>query len=222
MRNIFFALVFLISFKTYSQSISVFPDTVSINTYGNIYETGIAYLPNLTSDTLHLRWIRDELNVQPTWVNSICDNNVCHSTTDDTADFFIAPNDTGFIEMQFDPNDADGDGIIKVFVFSPVDSANINATVVFRINVNDLNTVNEIKNSGIKCFQNQYGNLEVYSFQSSINSYELFDLSGRIILNEREKNVSAFSIDESKLSSGIYLLRLFIESGNVVLKFAVQ
>lgn len=221
-QTVFLALALLISFKSFSQSLAVFPDTVSINTYGNIFESGTAYLSNLSTDTLYLRWLRDELNVQPAWLNSICDNNVCHSFEDDSADFFIAPGDTGFLEMMFDPNNQNGDGIVNINVFSPTDSFNVNATAVFHINVNDLNAVNEIKNSGIKYFHNQSGFLEVYSLESPIHSYELFDINGRLVLNEPEKNISTFSIDKSELSSGIYFLRLFTQSGNAVLKFTVQ
>ena len=52
----------------------------------------------------------------------------------------------------------------------------------------------------------------MYKRQDIINSYELFDISGRLIFTENHLNKKNFEIDISNLDSDIYILNTYSET----------
>ena len=197
MRSCFLiaCLFFYSTTVTLAQIVSIQPDTVFINTYGNATEHGFAFINNSTSDTLHLRWHRILVSTQQAWVSSICDNNACHAITDNFGDFTISPNDTGYVELMIDPNYDAGDGMIQAEIYDPLDSINVNALAIFSIHVSEINSANVIQDEIVfKIFPNPATDfIAVQSLPNQIvNKMIVFDLSGNILINQIIKMQSPY------------------------------
>ena len=65
-------------------------------------------------------------------------------------------------------------------------------------------------------------NFEVLSRQSPVQSYELYDLSGKLIFTATLKDAVSFTINGKDLSKGIYLLTVKTKTGKAVKKLVVE
>lgn len=65
--------------------------------------------------------------------------------------------------------------------------------------------------------------VQVSDFESNIN-YQIFDLSGRMVLNRRTESIPSeeIEINVSRLNKGVYLLRLFDEKKSASQKINIQ
>lgn len=63
---------------------------------------------------------------------------------------------------------------------------------------------------------------EIFSRQSPIQSYELYDLAGKLISTAMLKDVASFTVKGKDLSKGIYLLTVNTKSGKAVKKLVVE
>ncbi len=65
-------------------------------------------------------------------------------------------------------------------------------------------------------------NFEILSRQSPIQSYELYDLAGKLISSATLKDVASFTVTGNDLSKGIYLLTVNTHKGKAVKKLVVE
>ncbi len=63
---------------------------------------------------------------------------------------------------------------------------------------------------------------EIFSRQSPIQSYELYDLTGKLISSAMLKDVASFTVTGKDLSKGIYLLTVNTKLGKAVKKLVVE
>ncbi len=63
---------------------------------------------------------------------------------------------------------------------------------------------------------------EILSRQSPIQSYELYDLAGKLISSAMLKDVASFTVTGKDLSKGIYLLTVNTQKGKAVKKLVVE
>ncbi len=216
MLRCFLILLVFFSIVTISdaQIISVQPDTTLINPYGTIARHGFAWIYNSTSDSLHLRWHRVNTSVHQSWISSVCDNNACYSSTQDSADFIISPNDSGFIELTVNGYNEVGNGVIDVQIYRLNDSINVNSLAVFSIHVSETNSITENQNEiSCKTFPNPANDFIYIQSSTSypIREVKIFDLKGKIVSDYFSNNSSFLEkIYIESLLSGKYFVEIFI------------
>ncbi|MBA3900187.1 MAG: T9SS type A sorting domain-containing protein [Bacteroidetes bacterium] len=131
-KNYFlFLLAVLPAFILQAQSFTAAKDTVKFegkSTAGEI--NGRIYLQNTSSSTLKLRVTRVIESMPTAWETSFCNQTHCYPNIVDSADFEVSPNGQNYLLVHFYPNNADGDGVVKLKV-SDVDNPQVSYELTF-------------------------------------------------------------------------------------------
>lgn len=118
MRSVGILLVnLLFAFTSFTQDYSVKSLTLDLEGASEDFEIIVKNeVYNLTSDTIHFKWIREEYQVSDGWENAVCNDQECYFETVDSAEFFILPNDTSNFDLYFYPNGNEGFGSATLFL----------------------------------------------------------------------------------------------------------
>ena len=116
-------------------------------------------------------------------------------------------------EFNYDFSDAVNEGNTKIVLFFNASQVNGSETDIYYIDdlkwTSSLSINEHILNSWISSFPNPV--INEINIQSSINvdSYKLFDIRGKQILQRNNVNKNQFRFNISELNSGLYLLKVF-------------
>ena len=124
------------------------------------------------------------------------------------------------VDTAFAGGDND-EGVFQNILYAGGGFDNSGATLTFRIaRLMDVgNGINEIDKTGaINISPNPTASSITIESTTSITEAEVSDIAGRVLLRQKENNVSGFTLSLEHLQPGIYMLRLNTENGFVVKK----
>jgi hypothetical protein len=92
----------------------------------------VNHIVNNSPDSVAFRWERIENNYPAGWIVSFCDKNNCYAPTSLTADFILAPGESGIFKPMFTPHEIEGMGILKVRVYALSSEVSFEDTVTYQ------------------------------------------------------------------------------------------
>ena len=120
-------------------------------------------------------------------------------------------------EFNFDFSNSVGGGNTKLVLFFNAAQETGSSTDIYYVDdvsfVSSLSLIDE-GISELIIYPNPVNNILKIISNDIINSYELFDISGRLIFTENHLNKKKFEIDISNLDSDIYILNTYSETKN--------
>ena len=118
-------------------------------------------------------------------------------------------------EFNFDFSTSVGEGNTKLVLFFNAAQETGSSTDIYYVDdvrfVSSLSLIDE-GISELIIYPNPVNNILKIISNDIINSYELFDISGRLIFTENDLNKKKFEIDISNLDSDIYILNTYSET----------
>jgi hypothetical protein len=178
--------------------------------FADVYNTNGAQFRNDSAGTTEFIWIRT-LNQLPdtVWGSAVCDINLCHSATTDSAQFTMNEGDSGVFTLHFYPSTGSGLAYMSIEVY-PVNDRSKKAVLHAEVLVYDaLNSISEINANRLIVFPNPSmdGHFNISNNFSEDILVETYTLTGKkikeTILPDGEKK-----IDLSDLEKGIYIIRV--------------
>jgi hypothetical protein len=163
-----------------------------------------------------LRWKETSFQFPPNavsaWLVTICDDTFCYNSPDPMA-HMMAPNvagQEGFLKMNATPLSPTGAGMATYHVWDVNDSAASNSTVTFTFNVNGL-AVSVLQSGKLVSVSpspaNDVLHLTAKNGLFDRGIVQIFDLQGKLALQESIGGVQNVDLDVRDLEVGIYLLR---------------
>lgn len=182
-------------------------------------------LENLTSDTLHLRWVKTETLVNPgaghgssnemgDWVTSILDPNNSYDPANaiDSADFYLLPEASSTDKFIFHlfPNLQAGNLVVKFKIF-PVNDPAAAQFVTFDFTATPVATASEesVLNQQLAVYPNPAGSeFTVSNLSETEKQIWLVDAQGRVQEGFLLRKNESRQIAAEGLSSGFYYLKI--------------
>lgn len=233
MKNISLSVAFALFVSTsFSQAILVTPnDTFTsnmalVNFMDQVTEAGFVENNTNSADTIY--WYVSDINHPVDWEMSVCDKVSCYIIyqTGELHSFDIAAHTQDLLHFLCTPNCAAGDGNIELTMWLKSDSA---GTVIhpryFATYTGVCNTgINEAMNESIKVFPSHFtSQITVEGIDiAAVRSIKLLNLNGDCVSHVKTFSGSAATIETSKLSAGIYFLRLETANGIVSKKLVKE
>jgi hypothetical protein len=180
-----------------------------------------AKMTNLTSQTLHMLWTREDLQLPQDWIGYICDNNYCYAPfakkcPEDNPNN-IEPNKYGILDVHVNTNDVPGEAHIVLYVFEKEDTTKkIKVDFLF----NKITANREVRNIGIKIYPNPAQNTFTVEYNSGVNKIELISILGKKVAEY--KTSPSKSYDISNLDAGLYFLRLIGPQDQIIKTIRLQ
>jgi hypothetical protein len=179
------------------------------------------YIRNNTGAYANLKWTRYEMGMPAGWQTTVCDKNNCYSAATSTKNFSLNQGDSGFIKVNFIPNNMAGSGLIKMNVSSldnmySVDSYFFGSTTTGTA----APTVQEVKD--ILVYPTPVRENAYVVFNPSIrpDRLEVYNLLGQKVKSvpvQLERNSYRAEIQLSELDKGLYFLRVYQSNSNQVI-----
>jgi hypothetical protein len=178
--------------------------------FADIYNANGVKFRNDSAGTTEFIWIRT-LNQLPdtAWESAVCDINLCHSATTDSAQFTMNESDSGLFYLHFYPSTGSGVAYMSIEV-SPVNDRSKKAVLNGKVLVYDaLNSINEINANQLIVFPNPSmdGHFNFTNDFSEDILIETYTLTGKK-LKETILPDSENKLDLSDLPKGIYIIRV--------------
>lgn len=224
MKNISLSVAFALFVSTsFSQAILVTPnDTFTsnmalVNFMDQVTEAG--FVENNTNSADTIFWYVSDINHPVDWEMSVCDKVSCYIIyqTGELHRFDIASHTQDLLHFLCTPNCAAGDGNIELTMWLKSDSA---GTVIhpryLAAYTGVCNTgITEAINESIKVFPSHFtSQITVEGIETAaVKSIKLLNLNGDCVNHVKIFSGNAATIETSKLSAGIYFLRLETANG---------
>lgn len=178
--------------------------------FADVYNVNGVKFRNDSAGTTEFIWIRT-LNQFPdtVWRSAVCDINLCHSNTTDSAQFSMNEGESGSFYMHFYPSTGSGVAYMSIEV-SPVNDRSKKVFLHGKAIVYDaLNSINEVNANQLAVFPNpsKDGHYNLTNDFTEDVLVETYTLSGQK-LKETNLPSGKKKIDLSDLSQGIYIIRV--------------
>lgn len=233
MKKIILSAAFALFVSTsFSQAILVTPnDTFTsnmalVNFMDQVTEAG--FVENNTNSADSIFWYVSDINHPVDWEMSVCDKVSCYIIyqTGELHRFDIASHTQDLLHFLCTPNCAAGDGNIELTMWLKSDSA---GTVIhpryLATYTGVCNTgINEARNESIKVFPSHFtSQITVEGIEiAAVKSIKLLNLNGDCVSQLKTVSGDSATIETSKLSAGIYFLRLETANGIVSKKLVKE
>lgn len=167
---------------------------------------------NNTNDRLSLNWVRVENNLPDGWISLVCDPILCYGPNQDNSptSVVVDPGGSMLLDLHFQAAGIDGDGITKMHIWAPADSANINLSMTYMCDAYAVN-IEENLASQINVYPNPVRNnltLDI-GLETNVRYVEVYSLIGRKMAHYTiPNNTSIYSINASALPEGLYFVKM--------------
>lgn len=211
-----------------AQVLTLSHDTFNVSGYSDAYEI-IAYgtIYNTTSDSVIATWERVINDLPSGWGgSSVCDNKGCYlenvSLASEHETFTIHANGQSNLDVHFQPSDISGNGTVLLKAWVIGDSANTVVTGVYKATAQEPTVVETKENEHISIYPNPAKDYVLIKNLplNEISTVEVFNIFGRKMLAFSQPPATSDSavhkFDIGALSKGIYMIRVYDESMNVI------
>ncbi|MEO5572815.1 MAG: T9SS type A sorting domain-containing protein [Bacteroidia bacterium] len=189
-----------------AQSYSLSPNDTII-AYGIMedLETLIIQQNNITTDTLQLKWKKVSESVPPNWDISVCDNQNCYTTLEDSGTMNpVNPNDYGFLLIHCTPHVNFGTAIIRYAVWN-INFPNLKDTLTFIIHANPTGiAVVSLDAPSVWIAQNK---IHLQNNKDDFYSISFMDMNGKEVFKTNISNESEYELPGLPIS--VYIIQLY-------------
>jgi hypothetical protein len=228
-------IICLLSLGTLSaQSFSISNDSLTGTTDANrpefVLKTNINNL--LTNRPISLKWERYENDFSSSWLgNQICVNGTCYFYNVDTGTIIIAADTSESFDAHFGNNNLPGEGYMRVRIYETGDTAGTTVqNIYFGAKITPGTSVPSIpmSNSNLADIQIYPNPAREYviikrSNLMNINRIEVYNMLGLKVISQYPQSGEAESrIDLMDLQKGVYMIRIFDKSNNVILTKSIS
>jgi Secretion system C-terminal sorting domain len=213
-------------------SLSVSAQDFTSDPVGNVFTegspvqtivTGVAHVQNNTNAPIEVRWVRENVNLPMGWTSSVCDLNLCWSSTTNTQTFIIEPTrGTGeILDVQFSPNGIEGLGRADVACYRASDNAPL-LRLTYHCGVYLVGTT-QVETVTAKAFPNPTTDFINITNNTNIASGYLKDVVGATVRSFSINGATA-QWQVGDLPKGIYFLEMHSDNAKLLktIKIVVQ
>jgi hypothetical protein len=227
-RLLLFCTFIAINYTLFSQSKNLKADTnriltsFSVDPNNSNHEAKLK-VKNISTSTLNLLWIREELLVPTGGSSFICDKNLCYAPFTGACPLNdpnrLAPGESLEVKLTYTDNGSEDPAHFVIWVFEKEDTSS-KVKLDFLYNVVTSTTNPKADYSKVKVYPNPANTAFSLDNAAGIQKVELYSLLGRKVSTH---NLSGGrSIDISNLSEGIYVVKLFNKSNQLVKTVRLQ
>jgi Secretion system C-terminal sorting domain len=204
-----------------AQSFSMTQNDMYINITPNGDGYVSCYLNNLLPrrDTFNYERIVNTLD--PGWDLFFCDPNTCVTTSVAADTFSVLANRQGLFKLEIFGNGIPGTGVLSYRIWDP-EFPGSEDTITWYVNTAVVGTEELALAAELTVSPNPVHNqLTVFRAQGGLpkGQIAIFDLRGRLQMEQDVKGVGAATVDVADLPQGIYLLRYTAGNATVLRKF---
>lgn len=205
MRNILATILFsFFSLMTFAQLSIETPDLVinGVSTDEELY--GYTNMTNQTSDSLHLRWVRRDMDIPVSWQNYFCAfPGECGLPWTDSLTFSVAPASTSELQCHCLPN---GEAYTTTMLVDIKDDETgaVIATIDVTCDAAFVNT-NELETANIRLYPNPVDNEFKLENADNVDEILIYNILGRQVRYFARQSDNYYIGD---LAKGIYLVQL--------------
>lgn len=197
-----------------AQDFYISPNPVYKNGVTGADVEGVAYADIYTNSDfdLHLTWEVTAVEMTEGWGVAVCDLVQCYFPTVTTESFTLMVDSVGDMDVHVYPNGIEGSAIIEVEVYE-TDNPSSTTTGIYYFN----HTVGiaEKFSEAIKVYPNPTQDyLTIDNSENLVSSVELYNVSGKMVMNSNLNGNDRISIQE--LAAGNYILKLVDANANIV------
>jgi hypothetical protein len=186
-------------------------------------------ITNTTSDTLQVKWKRIVNDYDASWIGTqICDLNTCYpeNTSIAPANNTVAPGAAGSFSVTFENNRHTGNGHVQLLIYVyGHDSATTAHVADFSLKIDNTSGIKQYDAESVKLYPNPARDYLLVQNQQNVqlDRIEVYSMLGRKVLNHKMDPLEGVArIDLSDLQKGIYMVRVFDQSNNVVLTKSIS
>ncbi|MEL6969530.1 MAG: T9SS type A sorting domain-containing protein [Bacteroidota bacterium] len=205
-QNILLLFSLLLTFGLAAQNLefSTSPVVVSDLPSSEFEGVGYATIVNTADTERNLTWERNVIEKTEAWGTAVCDNVQCYFPNVDTADFMLAPNSDGTMDVHAYPGGVDGSAVVEVIV-TDRDDASLSVSNVYYFNADPSSTV-DVTRQQIKVYPNPSTGLFSVKAGKQLATVQVFSLTGQQVKNFTYNDGQWYDI--SDLPKGTYVVRL--------------
>lgn len=210
---------------SFAQTFSLTPnDSININGVLEDVQTLSIQQPNISNDTITLKWKKVSESVPLLWDASVCDNHFCNTSLVDSGMMNpVVPLDYGLLLVHITPHVNYGTAVIRYVVWD-IANPTLKDTLTYILTSNATSGIAETENkNAFSIFPNPANqNINIISNLQTSFQFFITDVSGKEIEKGISKTNSAF-ISTQNFVDGIYSVYIFTENKNsITKKFIVQ
>jgi hypothetical protein len=216
-----------------AQSFSISQDSVTGVNNGReaeyVLKTNISNL--LSNRPISVKWERYENTYANGWLgNQICVYGNCYYYDVDTGPIVIAASSTESFDAHFGNDFQSGSGSMRVRFYEPNDSAGTLKNVYFGATINVppvgiAKPLNNVSSADFQIFPNPAKDFIIVKRPdaSNISRIEVYNMLGlKVITQHTDQNNIENRIDLLDLQKGVYMIRVFDKSNNVILTKSIS
>jgi len=194
-------------------------DNVELEQYKN-FQVDIEH-PQV--DDLTLVWVLVENNFLQKWEYTSCDNGGCYSALPDTGVISALPDTIpGYIRITLNPRDQTGTGTVVLYVYNHK-YPDEGQYVTFEITAMAVTAVTEVSSERFRVFPNPASDfIQVHNADTEGATFQLFDLSGKIAIEEKLGAGTTKRFNVADVPSGIYFANYQNSDGIKTQKIIIQ
>ncbi len=219
------AAIFAATDISFAQTYSLVPnDTINLMGMMEDLETLSIQQPNISNDTIILKWKKVSESVPTLWEANVCDNAFCNTSLVDSGTMNpVMPKEYGLLLLHITPHTNYGTAIVRYAVWD-IANPTLKDTLTYILNVNATTGIAATENkNAFSIFPNPVkDNINIISKLPTGFQFLITDVSGK----EIEKGVSktnSISVSTENLSNGIYNISIFTENKIITTKkFLIQ
>jgi len=168
---------------------------------------------NNTNGILKLRWKRIE-DIPDEWQTLICDNVLCWGPAKSMSDFTLEPGEEGDMKPNFKVNNTEGNGVVRMLIYDPLDSLNTVQENTYTCNATAV-SVEEPTENNFTIYPNPATDFVVLPENSKIKTAVLYNITGQQVkIFDLMANTRRFDVGD--VMRGTYLLQFIDDVGSIL------
>lgn len=208
------AAIFVAADISFAQSYSLVPnDTINMVGMMEDLETLSIQQPNISNDTIILKWKKVSESVPSLWEANVCDNASCNTSLVDSGTMNpVLQSEYGLLLLHITPHTNFGTAVVRYAVWD-IANPELKDTLTYILTVNNTSGIADAENkNSFSIFPNPAKeNINIISnFQSGFH-YLITDVSGKEI-NKGISKTNSISVSKENLPNGVYNVSIFTEN----------
>ncbi len=198
---------------SFAQTFSLTPnDTINISGVLEDLQTLSIQQPNISSDTITLKWKKVSESVPALWDASVCDNSFCNTILVDSGMMNpVIPLDYGLLLLHITPHINYGTAVVRYAVWD-IANPNLKDTLTYILTANATSGIAEAENkNAFSIYPNPAKeNLNIVFADNKKHLFEICNARGDKIYSGDV--VANYSLPIANWSNGVYTVSIFAEN----------
>lgn len=222
---LFLSLFFITSALSAQVSLKFSHTNLSTTGNPNDFEViGHAYVVNIGSSTVQLKWDREEIDFPDGWTSAVCDKNQCYGSPVSTnvgmvggfpinIPVVLNPGDTSIMDLHLYPGGIKGTGKVDLCISTTDNPGTIIGCINYDFNLSTVST-KDLSKAGLKVYPNP--TFDFFNVQNAegVGFVKVYNTLGRLVKIFDASLERNFYVGD--LPSGMYLVNLQNKSGKTI------